>query len=622
MDPRLLDYYNRELSYIRELGQEFALEHPKIAGRLGIKGVEVADPFVERLLEGFALLAGRIQLKMDAEFPKFSQRLLELIYPHYLAPTPAMGIVRMHPGKTDSGLTGPFLVPRNTIIRAPISPGQVTACQFRTAHDVELLPLAIRQAWIEGQATDVRIPAGSKKVASSLCIQFASVGDRPVNKLEFDQLPIYIAGSLERAFLLLELICGRRVGAAIHWKEAGKEKSVWLSAGQLEGMGFDSNEALIPYGSQSFSGYRILQEYFACPDRYRFFKIKGLNTLLHAISGAEFKLVLHFDRPATELEKVIDEHSFHLFCTPVINLFPKRGDRIDVSMAHFEHHLLGDRTRPLDYEVYSVSSIHGFASNNTEIQTFSPIYETLGAMQDVNSQAYFSLRREPRKLSEVAKRHGPRTGYIGSEVYAQLVDRQDAPYPMSLDRIAPEMLCTNRDLSLLITSTGERNLQLTVSAPVKQVELVTNLTRPTPAIAERRATWRLLSHLQLNYQTLTNSSPEEGAKVMRELLNLYAVLSQQDGAQQAESVSSMRVSPMHVRIPQTGPILFGRGVDIHVAIDQSKFGGSSPWLFGAVLERFFSRHVSINCATRFKMDTLQHGAFATWPPRMGIRPNA
>lgn len=622
MDPRLLDYYNRELSYMRELGQEFAQEHPKIAGRLGIKGMEVSDPFVERLLEGFALLTGRIQLKMDAEFPRFSQRLLELIYPHYLAPTPSMGIVRMHPGKADSGITGPFLVPRHTLLRAPISPGQVTACQFRTAHDVELLPISIQQAWVEGKASDVRIPQSNKKVASSLHLSFASVDNRPISKAGFDRLPIYIGGPLERALFILELICGRRVAAALQWSEGGKEQQIWLSPDQIEGMGFDADEALIPYGAQGFSGYRVLQEFFACPDRYRFFNIKGLGPLLHRISGSQFRLVLHFDRPATELEKLIDEHSFHLFCTPVINLFPKRGDRIDISMAHFEHHLLGDRTRPLDYEVYSVSAIHGFSANNTEIQTFLPIYETLGSLQQTDSQAYFSLRREPRKLSEVAKRHGPRTGYIGSEIFAQLVDRQDTPYPQALNRIAPDMLCTNRDLALLISASGERDLQLAVSAPVKQVELVTNLTRPAPAIAEMRATWRLLSHLQLNYQTLTDSSPEEGAKVMRELLNLYALLSQQDGMQQADSVSSMRVSPMHVRAPQPGPILFGRGVEIQVVIDQSKFGGSSPWLFGAVLERFLSRHVSINCATRLKMDTLQHGSFATWPTRMGLRPNA
>lgn len=619
MDPRLLDYYNRELSFIRELGQEFAQSHPKIAGRLGMKGTEIADPFVERLIESFALLTGRIQLKMDAEFPKFSQRLLELVYPHYLAPTPAMGIVRMHPGETDKGLTGPFLLPRHTVVRTPISPGQITPCQFSTAHDVELLPLCIAHAQLAGQISDVRIPTGTQKVHSSLSMGFATMGDRSIQSLAFDQLPIYIAGSLERALLLLELVCGRRVAAAIRWQSDEGARQVWLGPDQVEGMGFEAHEGLIPYGTKSFGGYRLLQEYFACPDRFRFFKISGLRPILRQIAGRQFELVVYFDRPVTELEKVVNADSFHLFCTPVINLFPKRGDRVDISMAHYEHHVLGDKTRPLDYEVYSVSSIQGFNSSNTELQKFLPLYETLGS--NGASQAYFSMRREPRKLSEVARRNGPRTGYIGSEVFVQLVDRLDVPYNGDISRIAPEMWCTNRDLSLLITSAGERNLELMDSAPISQVELISNLTRPSPAIAEMRTAWLLISHLQLNYQTLTDSSPEEGAKVMRELLSLYALLSEHDTAQQTEAVVGLQVTPMHARVPRAGPLLFCRGVDVQLLLDQAKFGIGSPWLFAAVMERFIARHVGINSATRLKVSTLQKGEFARWPARMGMRPN-
>ena len=44
MDARLLDYYNRELTYMHELGAEFAQRYPKIAGRLGMRGIEVSDP--------------------------------------------------------------------------------------------------------------------------------------------------------------------------------------------------------------------------------------------------------------------------------------------------------------------------------------------------------------------------------------------------------------------------------------------------------------------------------------------------------------------------------------------------------------------------------------------------
>jgi type VI secretion system lysozyme-like protein len=104
MDPRLLQYYNQELAHLREMGAEFALQFPKIAARLRMDGIEVGDPYVERLLEGFAFLASRIQLKMDAEFPRFTERLLEIVYPNYLQPTPSMLVTQLQPILGDAAL--------------------------------------------------------------------------------------------------------------------------------------------------------------------------------------------------------------------------------------------------------------------------------------------------------------------------------------------------------------------------------------------------------------------------------------------------------------------------------------------------------------------------------------
>ncbi len=622
MDPRLLDYYNRELAFVREMGQEFAQEHPKIASRLGMSGTEVADPYVERLLEGFALLSGRIQLKMDAEFPRFSERLLELVYPHYLAPTPSMGIVKFHPSENDGGMSEPFTLPRHSLLRAPISRGQVTACQFRTAHAVELQPIRLSQAAIEGPSGNERIPQSPAKSMGRLRLELESHCQRKFSQIDMDQLPIYIGGPFNRALQLLELICGRRIGVTVHWSHNSQEHSVHLPASAVEGMGFDPDEALIPYEEHSFSGYRLLHEYFACPDRYRFFRLCGLRSVLQRVETNRLQITIHFDRECPELEKVVSLDHFHLFCTPVINLFRKRGDRVVVSLANFEHHLLGDRTRPLDYEIYSVASIQGYAADNSAVQSFWPIYETRGTPHQPHGESYFSVRREPRKLSYAALHHGPRTGYIGSEIYTQIVDRQHAPHASQLVRIAPDMLCSNRDLPMLIPDSAKREFQLAVSAPVECVELISQLTRPSPAIAERKSTWRLISHLQLNFHTLTDSSPSAGASAMRELLALYAGLSQGAATEHVEAVTSMCVAPVHVRVPQPGPIVYGRGVDIGLQVERSKFAGASPWLFGAVLEQFFARHTGINCATRLAMRTLEHGDFAQWPVRMGKRPQA
>ena len=624
MDPRLLDYYNRELGYMRELGAEFAQQHPKIAGRLGMSGLEVADPYVERLLEGFAFLAGRIHLKMDAEFPRFSQRLLELVYPHYLRPTPAMGIARLSPSLMRDGVTAAFQVPRHTLLRAPVAPGQVTACEFRTAHEVTLLPLDIVDAGVEGMAAPLpasSIPA-NKNVRSSLRLRLTTRNGLEVKSIGIDRLSFYISGPSDRASHLLELIGGRLLGAILSWRDDGGDKQRWLPAAAVTCDGYAENEALLPYDNRSFSGYRILHEYFACPDRFRFFSVNGLRDVMALIAADQFTITLLFDQAATPLEKLVTKDDFELNCTPIVNLFPKRGDLVDVSMANFEHHLVADRTRPLDYEVHTVLQLHGYTDSNIEQQTFRPLLETLGSQYAHHQGGFFSVRREPRLLSETAKRSGSRSGYIGSEVFVQLVDQRDAPYSHTLKRIAPDLLCTNRDLSLLVPSGGIQDLELTVSAPVGQVTILGGLTPPVPAVAERDITWRLISHLHLNYHTLTDLNASDGAQAMRDLLELYSVLGRRGGDGQAESVRSMRVTPMVCRVPQLGPIVFGRGVAIQAVVDATVFAGHSPWLFGAVLEQFMARHVGINSAIQFQLATLQQGPFAEWPVRQGARPIA
>jgi type VI secretion system protein ImpG len=114
MESKLLEYYNRELAYLREMGAEFAERYPKVAGRLGMRGIDVADPYTERLMEGFAFLTSRVQMKMDAEFP-FSQRLLEMIAPNY-RPTPSMAIAEIQPDSSRGDLSKGFIVPRGTMM--------------------------------------------------------------------------------------------------------------------------------------------------------------------------------------------------------------------------------------------------------------------------------------------------------------------------------------------------------------------------------------------------------------------------------------------------------------------------------------------------------------------------
>src|SRR3982751_1378105 len=135
MDKRLLRYYDMELQHLRGMGAEFAREFPRIAGRLGLEGMTCADPFVERLMEGVAFLTARVHLKLDAEFPRFTQALLETVYPHYLSPPPSMAVIKFDIDEQDGALAEGIPMPRGTLVRSILGRGERTACTFQTAHD-------------------------------------------------------------------------------------------------------------------------------------------------------------------------------------------------------------------------------------------------------------------------------------------------------------------------------------------------------------------------------------------------------------------------------------------------------------------------------------------------------
>jgi type VI secretion system protein ImpG len=623
MDPRMLDYYNRELSYVREQGAEFAEQFPKVAARLGMRGIEVADPYVERLLEGFAFMSARIQLKMDAEFPRFSQRLMEVVYPGYLAPTPAMGIAQFQPSKAEGGSPDGYVLPRHSRMRARLPAQEQTACEFRTAHELTLWPLQLTEAKLTAAPPDLPL-AGYRwgaAVRGALRLTFETTGQIEVSALKLDSLPIFINGAVDTASKLQELIHTQCVGILVHAGGLPVRGLVPYQADVLRAEGFDTDQSLLPLDSRAFDGHRLLHEYFAFPERYRFFSVNQLQRALRQIPGTKFEITLLLKQASTALEPLIDTASFALHCAPVVNLFQRTSDRIPITSTRFEYHAVIDRARPLDFEIHSINRVTGHHNESDRELLFHPFY----AAADVDHRGtgtYFSIRREPRLLSEVARRHGPRTGYIGSECFISLVDAKEAPFSSELRQITVDALCTNRDLSLL-TPMGNSGTDLTLlsSAPIEQIKFLVSPTRPSPALAEREITWRLISHLNLNYLTLTDSSSEQGASALRELLELYARLGAPGAEAQISAVQRLKVQSVDRRVPSRGPIVFGRGVSFDLALDETSFAGVSPWLFGAVIEQFFARHVGINSFTELTLRSIQRGIINTWLPRIGRRPS-
>lgn len=645
MDRRLLRYYDRELRHLQSGAREFAREFPKIAGRLAIEDFPCVDPYVERLLEGFAFLTARVQLKLDSEFPRFTQNLLETVYPAYLAPTPSMCVVQFNQDPGESGLAEGYTIPRGTVLRSPAS-RDVPACEFRTAQDTRLWAMRVEDAqyytrnvgaldlgrpW-GGQAALGQLQIGRGPVRAAVRLRLRTTGGVPFNKMKLEDLRLFLRGGDSTPGRLYEQLFAHARSIIVRPAMSGNAVGPWqqtFTPDIIHRAGFNAAEALLPYDARGFQGYRLLHEYFAFPQRFLFVDMRGLGAGLRRCEGQAADVIITFTQEMPELEGAVDAQTFALHCAPAANLFPKRADRIFITDRASEFQIIPDRTRPLDFEVYKVLRVGGFGAGSNEETLFRPFYSANDT--DAAFPAYYTTNRVPRALSDREKRQGSRSSYPGSEVYLALVDAANAPYATELKQLAVETLCTNRDLPLqMAVGKGKTDFTLEIGAPVESVRVIAGPTPPRPSHAEGETSWRLISHLKLNYLSLMDEdlngdgsiAPEErqGASALRDVLRLYGTSGDAATRKQVEGLKGVQTVAITRRAPTPGIIAYARGLEVTVTFDESLFEGTGVFVLGAVLDQFFARYVSMNSFTETVISTVERGEIMRWIPNVGQRP--
>jgi len=623
VDRRLLKLYNSELEHLRAMGAEFAKEYPKIAGRLG--GLDefqpCQDPFVERLLEGFAFLTARVQLKLNAEFPRFTQSLLETIYPHYLAPTPSMCIAHFDPDLNEGGLADGFLIPRGSSLYSMLGKTDQTRCEYRTAHDVILWPIKISDAnYYTRELASLEVP-NLPDVKAGIKIGIQSTAGLNFNKLKLDSLCLHLMGAGEIPMYLYEQFLANAVEVVVQPATRPIKWQKVLDASCVHRIGFENRQKLLPYDARSFQGYRLLHEYFSFPQRFMFIELAHLGEAIQRCDHNQLDIIILFKESKIELEGSVNADNFKLFCSPAINLFEKRLDRIHVSDKVFEFHVVPDRTRTQDFEVYKLSRVVGYGLRSDELQEFLPFYlaKDIG---DTGTGAYYVTNRVPRQRLQTAKLQGRRSrSYGGSEVYLSLVDSAAAPFSADIKQLSIKALCTNRDLPLhMPIGVGKSDFTMEKTAPCTSIRCLGAPTLPKSSHTEGKIAWRIINHLSLNYLSLTDTNDREGASALRDLLRLYCDSGDLQTQKQIDGVKSVNCKPITRRITTSGSIAFVRGLEVTVTIEESSFEGLGVFLLGAVLEQFFAKYVSINSFTETVVKTLERGEIMRWKMRDGLRP--
>ena len=621
MDPRLLDYYNRELQFMREMGAEFAQAYPRIAARLGLEGLECADPYVERLLEGFAFLTARIQLKLDARHPDFTQHLLEMVYPHFLCPVPSCAVVEFAPDLKEGAQLAGQRIERGASLRTPLGKGDRTSCEFRTAHDVALWPLTVLEAkYLSGSGALTTQGIGTDgRARAAIRLRLKAAAGVSMRSLPLDSLTFFLKATPDVTHRLYEQIVAdcvgfyvrsTRQGAAVHFR----------SAASVRQLGFEDDEALLPVSHRTFQGYRLVQEYFTFPERFMFFALDDLKDAVQRCDGDELEIYIAMGRAQPALENAVDASHFRLFCTPAINLFTRSADRIHVDPFDTEHHLVVDRNRPADFEIFGVQNLQAVGAGGETIAQILPFYSVDHRTDPHSSALYYTIQRRLRMLSARQQQSGARAGYIGTECFVSIVDSAQRQLANPIRQIDAQALCTNRDLPIKLTfGQGRTDFLIEGGAPVDSVRCIAGPSYPRASPAFGDTAWRLISHLALNYLSLLDQEAQSGAQMLRDLLALYPDPNDSAAARQIEGVRSVGYKPVVQRMPTPGPISYGRGLEIVVTLDDGAFEGSGIMALASVLERFFARYVSINSFTQMRVQSATRGEVKAWPVRTGRR---
>lgn len=607
MRKELLRHYERELTFLREMAAEFAERYPKIAGRLLLEPSKCDDPHVERLIESFALLAARVHLKVDDEFPEITQSLLQVLYPHYLCPVPSMSIVEFTLDPAQGKLSTGYTIDRNQALFS--KPVQDTVCKFRTCYPVTLWPVEIQSARIEaGGPADSR----GRVPAAVLTLRLRTQGDTLFSELEIDRLRFYLGGSTLLAHPLYEALFAHCYRAEIRDPARGGSPIALADPALLE-VGFGRDEGLLPYSARSFLGYRLIQEYFHFPEKFLFVDVANLSPLRSARFEREAEIRLLLDQ-APRLGQKIDVSSFRLGCAPAVNLYEQVAEPIRLDHAQAEHRVIPDLRRPRATEVYTVDAVTSISPETGQTKDIQPFYSFKHSFDRQRQHAFFHTTRRPSERSDD----------FGSEVYLAMVDLDFRPTAPPTDVLTLHVTCTNRDLpGLLPFGDPDGDFSLEGAAPVRRVNCLTKPTRTLRPPLEHRAQWRLISHLSLNYLSPVEWGGDRHPEVLRQILALYdfsdsPVVQKQVADQIAGliGVSSKQVM-RRIRSPQGSG--FARGIEATLEFDEDRYEGSGVYLFASVLERFLGLYVSINSFSELVAVTKQRGVLKRWTPRAGYQ---
>ncbi len=581
------NYFRDELAFLKEQGKVFSEIHPQLSRFLNGRH---SDPDVERLLEGFAFLTGKLREKVDDEFPELTHSIINMLWPNYLRPVPSLSILRFYP---KNNFNTHQQIPTSTLIDSTQVQG--TTCHFSTCRNVDIYPLQCTQ-----------IQASHSKEMSQISLTLTLLDESEfVQSTGLDSLRFYLGGEAYSAQYLylwlgqylesIEIVCD------------GAKMTVPVSA--FQAVGFD-DDGLLPYPSNVYQGYRLFQEYLAFPEAFHFFDLRHLGQYVPADIKGRFTIQMVFNQPLPSSVRVNND-SFILYATPIVNLFSHDADPIDLTGKKVEYPLVPSSRHARHYEIFSVDRVEGWQeASQGRVRGQQRLYSPFESFQHDIELArqrlalYYRVRIKESLSQE------------GVDHFMSFV-RSDETVSYGQDEsVSVSLTCTNRQLPAEL-AVGDICISTQHSPSFADFD---NITRPTQALRptlDGSLLWTLISNLSLNYLSLLNK--EALISVLR-AYDFRALVDKQaarTSRQRMEGILSISSKPSD-KLFQGMPV---RGVISTLMLDPNAFGSEGDlYLFGSVLSRFFALYASINSFHELVVINAESREEYRWGSQVGVQP--
>jgi type VI secretion system protein ImpG len=612
----LKKYFEREYNFLQLEGDRFAEKHQALAGELRLTQRQRKDPFVERLFEGFAFLAGRIHERLDDDFPEITGGLLEILFPHFLRSFPSCAILEARP--IPNLMTKPLLVKRGSEVQTAPGKYQVkykvaagpqerertiektepAEFIFRTTQNLMVRPVQLKEVRIEDQPD----------ATSALILQIHPHRNTDLESLRFKRLTLYLHGADSLKYTLLLYLMKYVSGVFMREIKEGdsgfqKVEPYRIGISGLFNEQTDSQEehAMIPYARQIFTGYRLLQEYFAFKERFFFIEVRGLDAFLPSVEGVPVEIKIAFSQKlSTEFRPTTRNVLLH--CVPIVNLFDRPTEELIIDQRLPEYYILPDGDRRKSREIYSVNRVRSVSENMQQIFKYLPVtsYDVLDAGDpEQEYKRFYSVVLKPTKGDMV-------DAYI--RLFGSSLEEDTFPKEtLSIE----EATLSNGFLPAKYLEAG------TIRQPVNfpgGIE-VTNLTTPSevlPCPDRQNFLWTLITHLTLSYTSLADR------EVLQGIMSLYNWAQEHNNPNRKKIQAITKIHPPRPRYFLQNQALI-RGIEFKMDIDETQFenGEGDIELFGMILSRFLSQYVTINSFVILTMTENGTKKQHIWKPELG-----